>query len=157
MLTLTVITVSHKQPAWVNDAFNEYAKRLPAREIKFEYKEIKPEERAGTTIAHAMTLEAAKISAILPKGARIIALDERGADLTSVGLAAQLQNWQEQCSHVVLVVGGADGLTSEFKAACHGLIRLSSLTLPHGMVRVLLAEQIYRAYSINHNHPYHRA
>ncbi|MGL4766867.1 MAG: 23S rRNA (pseudouridine(1915)-N(3))-methyltransferase RlmH [Formosimonas sp.] len=157
MLQLTLITVSHKQPAWVVDAFNEYVKRLPAREIKFECKEIKPEERAGTSIANAMALEAARISAALPKGAHVIALDERGVDLTSVGLAQRLKHWQEELSHVVLVVGGADGLTAEFKASCHGLIRLSSLTLPHGMVRVLLAEQIYRAYSINHNHPYHRA
>ncbi len=157
MLTITLITVSHKQPAWVNEAFAEYSKRLPAREIKFEFKEIKPEERAGKSIAHAMALEATRITAALPKGAHIIALDERGLDLTSVGLAAQLLNWQNRHSHVVLVVGGADGLTADFKGSCHALMRLSSLTLPHGMVRVLLAEQIYRAYSINNNHPYHRA
>lgn len=157
MLNLTLISVSHKQPNWVNDAFAEYTKRLPARELKFDYKEIKPEERAGKTVAHAMTLEASRITAALPKGAHVVALDERGLDLTSVGLAAQLKHWQEQHSHVVLVVGGADGLTADFKATCHGLIRLSSLTLPHGMVRVLLAEQVYRAYAINSNHPYHRA
>jgi 23S rRNA (pseudouridine1915-N3)-methyltransferase len=157
MLTLTLITVSHKQPAWVNDAFAEYAKRLPNRELKLECKEIKPEERSGKSVAHAMALEAVRIMAALPKGAHLIALDERGTDLTSVGLAAQLKTWQERHTHVALIVGGADGLTAELKAACHGLIRLSSLTLPHGMVRVLLAEQVYRAYSINNHHPYHRA
>jgi 23S rRNA (pseudouridine1915-N3)-methyltransferase len=157
MLTLTLFSVSHKQPSWVNDAFQEYAKRLPARELKFEFKEIKPEPREGKTIAHAMALEAARINAALPKSAHIIALDERGVDLTSVGLAKQLHIWQTQHSHVALIIGGADGLTTEFKAQCDGLIRLSSLTLPHGMVRVLLAEQVYRAHAININHPYHRA
>lgn len=157
MLTLTLMTVSHKQPPWVSDAFNEYAKRLPIRNLKLEFKEVKPEPREGKTVAHAMGLEASRLRDFLPKNALIISLDEKGKDLTSVGLASQLQTWQEQYNHVVFVVGGADGLTDEFKNESHGLIRLSSLTLPHGMVRVLLAEQIYRAYSINQNHPYHRA
>lgn len=157
MLTLTLISVSHKQPAWVNEAYNEYAKRLPARELKLDFKEIKPEMREGKTVEHAMAQEAARIVAAIPKGAHVIALDERGQDLTSVGLAKQLLHWQNEFSQVVLVVGGADGLDPAFKASCHGLMRLSSLTMPHGMVRVLLSEQIYRAYSINNNHPYHRA
>lgn len=157
MLTLTLITVSHKQPTWVNDAYAEYAKRLPSRELKLEFKEIKPEAREGKTIEHAMAQESARIQAILPRGAHVVALDERGVDLTSVGLAKQLAFWQNEYSHVVFVVGGADGLDPEFKKSCHALMRLSSLTMPHGMVRVLLAEQIYRAHSININHPYHRA
>ena len=156
MLTLTLMTVSHKQPAWVNEAYNEYAKRLPSRELKLEFKEIKPEAREGKTVEHAMAQEAVRIHAAMPRGSFIIALDERGQDLTSVGLAKQLQHWQNEHNHVVLVVGGADGLDPQFKSTCHGLMRLSSLTLPHGMVRVLLAEQIYRAHSINNNHPYHR-
>lgn len=157
MLTLTLVTVSHKQPAWVNAAYDEYAKRLPSRELKLAFKEIKPEVREGKTIEHAMMQEAARINAVIPRGAFIVALDERGQDLTSVGLAKQLQHWQHEHSHVALVVGGADGLDPLFKSSCHALMRLSSLTLPHGMVRILLAEQIYRAYSINNNHPYHRA
>ena len=156
MLTLTLMTVSHKQPTWVNEAYNEYAKRLPSRQLKLEFKEIKPEVREGKTVEHAMLQEAARIQAAIPRGAFIVALDEKGQDLTSVGLAKQLQRWQNEHSHVVLVVGGADGLDPQFKTSCHGLMRLSSLTLPHGMVRVLLAEQIYRAHSINNNHPYHR-
>lgn len=156
MLTITLISVSHKQPTWVNEAYVEYAKRLPARELKLDFKEIKPEAREGKTVEHAMAQEAARISAAIPRGAHVIALDERGQDLTSVGLAKQLLRWQNEHSQLVLVVGGADGLDAAFKASCHGLIRLSSLTMPHGMVRVLLAEQIYRAHSINNNHPYHR-
>ncbi len=157
MLTITLISVSHKQPNWVTQAFEEYAKRLPAREIKLECKELKPEAREGKSVAQAMSLEAAKIQAAIPKGALVLALDERGQDLTSMALAKKLQHWQTEHSHVVFVIGGADGLEPEFKAQCDGLIRLSSLTLPHGMVRVLFAEQLYRAYTININHPYHRA
>ena len=157
MLTITLISVSHKQPNWVLQAFDEYAKRLPAREIKLECKELKPEMREGRTVAQAMILEAAKIQAIIPKGALVLALDERGQDLSSLALAQKLQFWQNEHAQVVFIIGGADGLDIEFKKQCDGLIRLSSLTLPHGMVRVLFAEQIYRAYSINQNHPYHRA
>ena len=157
MLTITLISVSHKQPAWVMQAFDEYAKRLPAREIKLECKELKPEAREGKSVAQAMSLEAAKIQAAIPKGALVLALDERGQDLTSMALAQKLQHWQTEHSQVVFIIGGADGLEPAFKAQCDGLIRLSSLTLPHGMVRVLFAEQLYRAYTININHPYHRA
>lgn len=162
MLTITLISVSHKQPKWVNDAFEEYAKRLPARELVFQFKELKPEPRASDSesgIIQAMRAEAVKIQTAiqsLPKGALILALDERGEAVTSVQLAQKLQFWQNEYSHVVLVVGGADGLDAGFKAQCHGLLRLSNLTLPHGMVRILLAEQLYRAYTININHPYHR-
>lgn len=157
MLTITLISVSHKQPAWVTQAFDEYAKRLPAREIKLECKELKPEAREGKSVAQAMSLEAVKIQAAIPKGALVLALDERGQDLTSMALAQKLQHWQTEHSQVVFIIGGADGLEPAFKAQCDGLIRLSSLTLPHGMVRVLFAEQLYRAYTININHPYHRA
>ena len=157
MLTITLVSVSHKQPAWVTQAFDEYAKRLPAREIKLECKELKPEAREGKSIAQAMSLEAAKIQAAIPKGALVLALDERGQDVTSMALAQKLQHWQAEHSQVVFIIGGADGLEPAFKAQCDGLIRLSSLTLPHGMVRVLFAEQLYRAYTININHPYHRA
>ena len=157
MLTITLISVSHKQPSWVTQAFEEYAKRLPTREIKLECKELKPEAREGKSVAQAMSLEAAKIQAAIQKGAWVLALDERGQDLTSIALAQKLQHWQTEHNHVVCVIGGADGLEPEFKAQCDGLIRLSSLTLPHGMVRVLFAEQIYRAHTININHPYHRA
>lgn len=157
MLNITLISVSHKQPAWVGEAFDEYAKRLPTREIQLLCKEIKPEPREGTSLTVAMANEADKIRAAIPKGAYVVALDERGQDLTSTDLAKKLHHWQGEHTHVVCVVGGADGLDTAFKSECRGLLRLSSLTLPHGMVRVLFAEQIYRAYSINHNHPYHRA
>jgi 23S rRNA (pseudouridine1915-N3)-methyltransferase len=103
-----------------------------------------------------MALERERIEAALPKSVRIIALDERGKDLTSVGLSQQLEAWQQDGRDTAFLIGGADGLDPELKARAEGLIRISSMTLPHGMVRVLLAEQLYRAWSITQNHPYHR-
>jgi 23S rRNA (pseudouridine1915-N3)-methyltransferase len=100
--------------------------------------------------------ERQRIEAAIPKGAHVVALDERGTSLTTVALAQRLKEWQLQGRDVALVIGGPDGLAPEFKRTAHERIRLSDLTLPHAMVRVLLVEQLYRAWSINANHPYHR-
>jgi 23S rRNA (pseudouridine1915-N3)-methyltransferase len=155
-MQLIIAAVGHKMPAWIESGFAEYAKRMPA-ECRIHLKEIKPIERSGSKTAEtAMTLERAKIEAVLPKGGRIIALDERGKDLTTVQLSQLLTQWQQDGRDVSFIIGGADGLDAEFKSGADMLIRISSLTLPHGMVRVLLAEQLYRAWSITQNHPYHR-
>ncbi|MBC7859740.1 MAG: 23S rRNA (pseudouridine(1915)-N(3))-methyltransferase RlmH [Burkholderiaceae bacterium] len=155
-MQLIIAAVGHKMPAWIETGFGEYAKRMPP-ELRIALKEIKPIERTGgKTAESAMQLERARIEAVLPKGARVIALDEHGKDLTSVGLAQQLMAWQQDGRDTVFLIGGADGLAPELKARAEGLIRVSSMTLPHGMVRVLLAEQLYRAWSITQNHPYHR-
>jgi 23S rRNA (pseudouridine1915-N3)-methyltransferase len=155
-MQLIIAAVGHKMPAWIEAGFAEYAKRMPP-EIRIHLKEIKPVERSGSKTAEtAMALERAKIEAVIPKGARIIALDERGRDLSSVQLSQHLEQWQQDGRDVALIIGGADGLDAEFKARADMLIRISSLTLPHGMVRVMLAEQLYRAWSITQNHPYHR-
>ena len=155
-MQLIIAAVGHKMPAWIETGFAEYAKRMPP-EIRIHLKEIKPVERSGSKTAEtAMALERAKIEAVIPKGARIIALDERGRDLTSVQLSQHLVQWQQDGRDVALIIGGADGLDAEFKSQADMLIRISSLTLPHGMVRVMLAEQLYRAWSITQNHPYHR-
>ncbi|GGI55617.1 23S rRNA (pseudouridine(1915)-N(3))-methyltransferase RlmH [Oxalicibacterium solurbis] len=155
-MQLVIAAVGHKMPAWIESGFGEYAKRMPP-DCRIVLKEIKPIERSGSKTAEtAMALERTKIEAAVPKGARIIALDERGKDLTSVQLAQHLTQWQQDGRDVVFVIGGADGLDPEFKRNADMLVRLSSLTMPHGMVRVLLAEQLYRAWSITQNHPYHR-
>lgn len=155
-MQLVIAAVGHKMPAWIEAGFAEYSKRMPP-ELRIHLKEIKPVERSGSKTAEtAMALERNKIEAALPKGARIIALDERGRDLTSVQLSQYLTQWQQDGRDVALVIGGADGLDPQFKAGAEMLIRISSLTLPHGMVRVMLAEQLYRAWSITQNHPYHR-
>jgi 23S rRNA (pseudouridine1915-N3)-methyltransferase len=155
-MQLVIAAVGNKMPDWIETGFNEYAKRMPP-ECRVLLKEIKPIERSGSKTAETvMALERVKIEAALPKGALIVALDERGKDLSSVQLSGYLTQWQQGGRDVALVIGGADGLDAGFKAGADLLIRISSLTLPHGMVRVLLAEQLYRAWSITQNHPYHR-
>jgi 23S rRNA (pseudouridine1915-N3)-methyltransferase len=155
-MQLVIAAVGHKMPAWIEDGFGEYAKRMPP-ECRLHLKEIKPVERSGSKTADTvMALERAKIEAAIPKGSRVIALDERGKDLTTVQLSQLLCQWQQGGRDVTFVIGGADGLDAGFKASADMLVRISSLTLPHGMVRVLLAEQLYRAWSITQNHPYHR-
>ena len=155
-MQLIIAAVGHKMPAWIEDGFGEYAKRMPP-ECRILLKEIKPVERSGSKTADTvMALERAKIEAAIPKGSRIVALDERGKDLTTMQLSQLLTQWQQDGRDVTFVIGGADGLDAGFKASADMLVRISSLTLPHGMVRVLLAEQLYRAWSITQHHPYHR-
>ncbi len=155
-MQLVIAAVGHKMPAWIESGFSEYAKRMPP-DCRIVLKEIKPVERSGSKTAEtAMALERNKIEAAIPKGAHIIALDEHGKDLTSVQLSQLLKQWQQEGGDVTFVIGGADGLDADFKKNADMLIRISSLTLPHGMVRVMLAEQLYRAWSITQNHPYHR-
>ena len=155
-MQLVIAAVGNKMPGWIEAGFSEYVKRMPP-ECRVLLKEIKPVERSGSKTAETvMALERVKIEAALPKGAYIVALDEHGKDLSSVQLSVCLTQWQQGGRDVALVIGGADGLDAGFKAGADMLIRISSLTLPHGMVRVLLAEQLYRAWSITQNHPYHR-
>lgn len=156
-MQLIIAAVGHKMPAWIESGFSEYCKRMPP-ECRIVLKEIKPVERSGSKTAETvMALERSKIEAALPKQTRIIALDEHGTNLTTMQLAQLLTEWQQDGGDVCFVIGGADGLDAGFKTRAHLKIRVSSLTLPHGMVRVLLAEQLYRAWSITQNHPYHRA
>jgi 23S rRNA (pseudouridine1915-N3)-methyltransferase len=155
-MQLVIAAVGHKMPAWIEAGFGEYAKRMPP-ECRVQLKEIKPVERSASRSPETvMAQERAKIEAAMPKGSRIVALDERGKDLTTLQLSQLLTQWQQDGRDVTFVIGGADGLDAGFKASADMLIRISSLTLPHGMVRVLLAEQLYRAWSITQNHPYHR-
>jgi 23S rRNA (pseudouridine1915-N3)-methyltransferase len=155
-MQLIIAAVGHKMSGWIEEGFSEYVKRMPP-ECRIQLKEIKPVDRSGSRNAeHVMALERTRIEAAIPKGARIIVLDERGRDLTTMQLAQHLAQWQQDGRDVTFVIGGADGLDQEFKAAADQSIRISSLTLPHAMVRVVLAEQLYRAWSITQNHPYHR-
>ncbi|WP_293778228.1 23S rRNA (pseudouridine(1915)-N(3))-methyltransferase RlmH [uncultured Oxalicibacterium sp.] len=155
-MQLLIAAVGHKMPAWIESGFSEYVKRMP-HDCRIVLKEIKPVERSGSKTAEtAMAMERTRIEAALPKGARIIALDERGKDLTSVQLSQSLTQWQQDGRDVAFIIGGADGLDPEFKRNADMLVRISSMTLPHGMVRVMLAEQLYRAWTITQNHPYHR-
>ncbi|WKU18839.1 23S rRNA (pseudouridine(1915)-N(3))-methyltransferase RlmH [Advenella alkanexedens] len=156
-MKLIVIAVGTRMPAWVETAWEDYAKRMPA-DCAIELKEIKPEPRTtGKTPQQMMQAEAKRIEAAIPASALRIALDEHGKDLTTMNLSSRLEQWRSGGQDVVFLIGGPDGLDSELKKSCSGMIRLSSLTLPHPMVRIVLAEQLYRAWAILVNHPYHRA
>lgn len=155
-MNITVLAVGTKMPRWVDEAVAEYAKRF-GRDITYTLKEIKPEKRGtGVHAAQAMAAEEKRIIEAIPQGAFLVVLDERGQAPTSVALAEHLKHWQLEGEHVCFVIGGADGMTDTLKQKARLMLRLSSLTLPHGMVRVLLTEQLYRAVSILNNHPYHR-
>ena len=155
-MKLYVIAVGNKMPDWITSGFNEYTKRMP-REARIELIELKPESRtSGKTTAQIMEAEAQRILAALPQNTLRIALDEHGATPTTKQLAQQMQQWLGDGRDVAFIIGGADGLHESVKKAAPQLMALSALTLPHGMVRVLLAEQLYRAHSLLHNHPYHR-
>lgn len=154
-MRLIVVAVGLRVPDWAQVAWDDYVKRFPF-EIKVELKAVKTEPRASKPRDAIFAAERARIEAAIPKGCRVVVLDERGTALTTLALAAQLKHWQSTGGDVALVIGGPDGLDPALKQAAHERIRLSDLTLPHAFVRVLLIEQLYRAWSINANHPYHR-
>ncbi|HPU10119.1 MAG TPA: 23S rRNA (pseudouridine(1915)-N(3))-methyltransferase RlmH [Ottowia sp.] len=155
-MKLLVIAVGQRVPDWAQTAWADYAKRFPP-ELRLELKAIKTEPRSGgKTTEQIMAAERQRIEAAIPSGTHVVALDERGSALTTAALAAKLSQWQGQGGDVALLIGGPDGLHPALRQAAHERIRLSDLTLPHAMVRVLLVEQLYRAWSINAGHPYHR-
>jgi 23S rRNA (pseudouridine1915-N3)-methyltransferase len=154
-MKLLIVAVGQRVPDWAQTAWDEYAKRFPF-ELKVELKAVKTEPRGSKSLETLYAAERQRIEEAIPKGCRIVVLDERGTSLTTKALAARLQNWQLESDDVALVIGGPDGLAPAFRQAAHERIRLSDMTLPHAMARVLLIEQLYRAWSINANHPYHR-
>ena len=154
-MRLTIVAVGLKVPDWAQTAYDDYAKRFPP-EIKVELKAVKTEPRASKTLDTLLLAEKSRIEAAIPRGTHIVALDERGTNVTTIALAERLKAWQLSGDDVAIVIGGPDGLDGAFKKSAHERLRLSDLTLPHAMVRVLLIEQLYRAWSITINHPYHR-
>ena len=155
-MKLLILAVGHKMPAWVNEGFAEYARRMP-REARIELVEIKPEKRdGGKTTEQVHEAERSRIEAALPVDCARIVLDERGKDWRTLELADELKDWMRGGRDVAFVIGGADGLHPEVKRRAGRLWSLSRLTLPHGLVRVVLAEQLYRAVTVIQNHPYHR-
>jgi len=153
-MKLRVVAMGHRMPAWVAAGWEEYARRMP-REFPLELVALKPEARDGKPVLRLLAAEALRIAAA-SKGATIVALDERGAAWTTRELAAHLKGWRERAVDVAFVIGSADGLAPEVKRQAAAVMALSSFTLPHGLCRVLLAEQLYRAASLVTGHPYHR-
>ena len=154
-MRLTIVAVGQKIPDWAQTACDDYSRRFPP-ELKLELKPVKTEPRASKTIATLLAAERVRIESAIVRGTHVVALDERGTAVTTVALAERLKAWQLSGDDVAIVIGGPDGLEAGFKQSAHERLRLSDLTLPHAMVRVLLIEQLYRAWSITINHPYHR-
>lgn len=149
-----VVAVGHRMPAWVDAGFAEYAGRMP-REARIELVALKPAPR-GAVLQRALDAEGKRILAALPAGCIRVALDERGALLRTLDLVRRIAQWRQSGRDVAFIVGSADGLPENVKKSADLAWSLSPLTLPHGLARVILAEQLYRAVSILHNHPYHR-
>jgi 23S rRNA (pseudouridine1915-N3)-methyltransferase len=146
-MRVTILSVGHKMPAWIEEGFREYTRRMPP-EVRVELVELKP--------GRDREAEGAKLLDALPSGASLLALDERGKQVTTQGLSVMLSEWMRDGSHPAFAIGGADGLSDAVKEKASKLVSLSALTLPHQLVRVVLAEQLYRAWSILARHPYHR-
>lgn len=154
-MKLLLVAVGHRPPAWAETAYEDYAKRFPP-ELRLELKAVKAEPRGSRTAEQLMAAEAGRIEAALPRGVRRVVLDERGDRVGTQQLAARLRAWQQDGRDVALIVGGPDGLDAALKQSADETLRLSDLTLPHAFVRVLLAEALYRAWTVTVNHPYHR-
>jgi len=155
-MKLRILAVGHRMPAWIEAGYQDYARRMPA-DAALELIEIKPEKRAaGASTARVQKLEAERILAALPAQAMLVALDERGKQLTTVELSEHLARWMQEGRQPCFVIGGADGLDDLVKTRSDLLLGISRLTLPHGLVRVMLAEQLYRVVSVLRGHPYHR-
>ena len=154
-MKLFLVAVGQRPPAWADAAFADYAKRFPP-ELRLELKAVKAEPRDARTAEQLMAAEARRIEAALPRGVRRVALDERGDRVTTAQLAGRLLAWQRDGRDAALLIGGPDGLDPALKASCDERLRLSDLTLPHAFVRVLVAEALYRAWTVTIGHPYHR-
>jgi 23S rRNA (pseudouridine1915-N3)-methyltransferase len=155
-MKLLVVAIGQRQPAWADTAWADFAKRFPP-EMRLEIKALKAEPRSGgKTAAQCMAAEAQRIAAALPKGARRVVLDEHGTPATTRQLADRMRGWRTQGGDVALLVGGPDGLDPTLVSSADETLRLSDLTLAHAFARVLLAEALYRAWSVLEGHPYHR-
>ncbi|MEW6097832.1 MAG: 23S rRNA (pseudouridine(1915)-N(3))-methyltransferase RlmH [Pseudomonadota bacterium] len=154
-MKLVVVAVGQRVPAWAEAAYDDYAKRFPP-ELRLELKAVKTEPRGSKRLEALLAAERARIEAACPKDGRIVALDERGERVTTAQLSTRLAAWMQDGRDVAFLIGGPDGLDPALREGAHERLRLSDLTLPHAMVRVLLAEQLYRAWSLMVGHPYHR-
>ena len=152
---ITVVAVGLRQPAWADEAVRDYLGRFP-KDFTVVVKEVKAEPRAGQPAAKLMQLEAERLRKAIPAEDIVVAMDEHGRDFTTMDFAKKVDGWKNEGCGVTFLIGGADGLDPELKKGCRMMLRLSSMTLPHAFARVMLVEQIYRAWSILNNHPYHR-
>ena len=157
-MRILILAIGQKQPAWAGAAVNDYLVRFPA-DFRVELRELKAEARTGRAdeAERCRSAESERLRAALPAGSQRVVLDEHGKDWTTQQLADQLAHWRDNAENIAFAIGGPDGLDERIKREAHLQLRLSSMTLPHALARVVLAEQLYRAWSILARHPYHRA
>lgn len=156
-MKIHLLAIGTKMPNWVTLGFAEYQHRLPAK-CSLHLKEIPAEKRTkNINVTSIKEKEAEKLKAAIPANCRVVTLDVKGQSWSTEKLATRLQDWMMGGQDIALLVGGPDGLTDEILQLAQEKWSLSSLTFPHPLVRVILAEQLYRAYTITENHPYHRA
>jgi 23S rRNA (pseudouridine1915-N3)-methyltransferase len=154
-MKLLVAAVGQRQPAWAQTAYADFDKRFPP-ELRLELHAVKAEPRGHKTTEQMLAAEAVRLEAALPRGVRRVVFDEHGTRITTLQLAERMKAWMRDGRDVALLIGGPDGLAASLKASADETLRLSDLTLPHAFVRVLLAEALYRAWTVLVNHPYHR-
>lgn len=156
VMKLYIVAVGNKMPTWVDSGFNEYSKRMPT-ELSIQFINIKPEKRgAGKNTEQILAAEGLRIKAALPSSCQIVVLDENGKQWSTTSLAERIEGWMGDGCNAAFIIGGSDGLHGDIKKLAKYILALSAMTLPHGLVRVVLAEQLYRANSIIKRHPYHR-
>lgn len=156
-MKLHLLAVGQKMPTWVEQGFQEYAQRMPV-EARLELKEIAPGKRGkNADIKRIVQEEGQRMQAAIPKNTHIVVLDVKGRNWSTEQLASRLGEWMQSGQDVSLLVGGPEGLSDECQALAQERWSLSSLTFPHPLVRIILAEQLYRAWSVLRHHPYHRA
>lgn len=155
-MRITVVAVGQRQPRWVDEAVADFRARFPS-DFAVTVKDVKPEPRSRQPVERLLAAEAERLRAAIPAGSLVVALDERGKEWTTLQLAEAMRGWRDASETVAFAIGGPDGLDAGFKRDARVLLRLSSLTLPHALARVVLLEQLYRVWSILAGHPYHRA
>lgn len=154
-MRLVVAAIGQRQPAWAQAAWDEFSKRFPP-DMRLELKALKAEPRSGRAVEQCRAAEAERLRGAVPRGARRVVLDERGQRCDTEALAGRLRFWRGDGRDVCFIMGGPDGLATELVAGADETLRLSDLTLPHALARVVLAEALYRAWSLLTGHPYHR-
>jgi 23S rRNA (pseudouridine1915-N3)-methyltransferase len=155
-MKISIINIANKMPQWITVACDEYLKRINYGKYSCRMIEIKSDKNPNRSAMDVMASESKKIKVHIPFNAFIVALDEKGSVFTSKKFAHKLEQISQDYPNIVILIGGADGLHPELKQMAHLILQLSTFTLPHGIVRVVILEQIYRALTILDNHPYHR-
>ena len=155
-MRINLIAVGKRTPAWVENSFREYSKRLP-REMTVNLVEIPPAAQSSkSSIENKIKKEIKLIKSVIPKNNLVVVLDEHGKIFSSKQLAEKIDGYIQQGQDISIIIGGADGLCEKFKKSADEVWSLSKMTLPHALVRTIIIEQIYRAWTIINNHPYHR-